>query len=542
MKKLCVTAIIVALALSLAVPGFAVDNNLDFSNLTFNDDTSPITFSLYLDFDWYAKDTWGQDEVSQYITELTGVSFDAYKSSDLAELGVLLAADDLPDIIFTSYLVQRFEDYDVSYAWDELIAEYCPNFYENASVGEIEILNNTAADGHIYTFKTHFHYWEDPLDYPSYGDSGLYVREDILQKLGMTTSDIDSLETLMDVYGQVYERREELGIDVVFNPHPTWGSAIAEYMGVHSSRWIDDEGNAHMAWSDPRQKEFLLYMNELYRKGYLYPDAYAVNPENFFSLNRSGTVFSATYNTGLATETNQIFYENGMEDKEFNSVLDITWKGEHMRRTYDSGIGWASCFISRNCPDPARAIKYMEFCKSHQGDALTQWGIQDVHYTLDEEGHVIRTPYYYEAEAKEPGSTGIGPWYLQGSGLGEGTVIASMMVQTNASELQLKWAKPQYDLLTYLKSTYVSAPYWYFARVASDTDEYTIQTKLDTYWRTTTTSIILCDDADQAAAMYDEMMEYMHANGLDDLEAAMTANYNEHLPLYADFIAEHPLP
>ena len=52
-------------------------------------------------------------------------------------------------------------------------------------VGETEVLAKFS-DGHIYTFKTHFHYWEDPLDYPSYGDSGLYVREDILQKLGMT--------------------------------------------------------------------------------------------------------------------------------------------------------------------------------------------------------------------------------------------------------------------------------------------------------------------------------------------------------------------
>ena len=33
----------------------------------------------------------------------------------------------------------------------------------------------------------------------------------------------------------------------------------------------------------------------------------------------------------------------------------------------------------------------------------------------------------------------------------------------------------------------------------------------------------------------------MHANGLDDLEAAMTANYLEKLPLYADYIAENPI-
>ena len=541
MKKVFVLLLALCLALS-GVTAFATpDSMVDFSNLAFNDDTSPITFDLYLDFDWYAVDTWGKDEVSQYITETTGVSFEAYKSSDLSELGVLLAADELPDIIFTSNLVQRFEDPDVCYPWDELIEQYDPDFYTNANVGELEILNNTAADGHIYTFKTHFHYWKDPLDYPSYGDAGLYVREDVLQKLGMTATDIDSIEKLLEVYEMVDAQKADLGIDVIYNPHPSWNNAIATYMGCKTGVWVDKDNNAHMMWSDPAYKDYLLLMNDLYTKGYLYKDAYAVNPENFFTLNRSGVVFSASYNTGLATETNEIFFNNGMADKEFTSLTKLTWQGEEKRVSYDNGIGWASCFISQNCENPERAIKMMEFFKSPQGDALTQWGVEGVHYTRDEEGHVIYTQYYYDKMAEDTSSLGIGPWYLQGSGLGEGTKIASMMVQTSATEQQLAWNKPQYDLLSYLKTTYRSVPYWYFARVSSDTDEYTIQTKLDTYWKNQTTSVIMAESAEAAEVAYDEMMQYMYDNGLNELEAAMTANYLEHLPLYADYIAENPI-
>ena len=183
-KRISALALALGMAIGSSAAMAAPESMIDFSNLAFNDDTSPIEFSLYLDYDWYSVDTWGKDEVSQYITETTGVSFDAYKSSDRSELGVLLAADDLPDVIFTDNLVQRFEDSDVCYPWDELIEQYDPDFYTNANVGELEILNNTAADGHIYTFKTHFHYWKDPLDYPSYGDAGLYVREDVLKQTG----------------------------------------------------------------------------------------------------------------------------------------------------------------------------------------------------------------------------------------------------------------------------------------------------------------------------------------------------------------------
>lgn len=537
MKKSLSVLLLLCLALTAVAP-LAVAEEKKFAYM---EDTSPITMDLFIDYDWYTVDTWGKDEISNEITRLTGISFNVHKSSDLSELGVLLAADELPDIMFTANLIQRFEDADVCYPWDELIPQYAPNFYENAEVGEIEKLNNTAADGHIYTFKTHFHYWKSPLDFPSYGDSGLYVREDIMKKLGKTASDIKSLEDLMAVFDEVNAKKAELGIDVIYNPHPTWHNAIAEYMGCKVRSWVDADGNARTFWSDPTYREFFAYMNELYTKGYLYKDAYAVNPENFFTLNRSGSVFAVTYNTGVATETNKIFFESGMEDKEFTSLLELTWKGEHRRKTYDSGIGWSSCYISKNCKYPDRAIRLMEFLKSPEGDALTQWGIEGKHYTKDEEGRVIRTQYYYDKIKEDPTSLGIGPWYLQGSGLGEGTSIASMMVQTNATAQQLAWSKPQYELLAYLKTTYRSVPYWYFARVSSDSDEYTIQTKLNTYWRTKTVEVITAPDAAASAAAYDEMMQYMKDNGLEQLESAMTANYEEKLPLYADFIAENPV-
>ena len=57
--------------------------------------------TCYIDFDWYAYDTWGNDDVSQLITEETGVTLDVTKSSDLNQLQVLLAAGELPDLIFT---------------------------------------------------------------------------------------------------------------------------------------------------------------------------------------------------------------------------------------------------------------------------------------------------------------------------------------------------------------------------------------------------------------------------------------------------------
>ena len=113
-----------------------------------------MTFSCYIDYDWWGSDTFGEDATSKKITELTGVSLEITKGSDLQILSVQLAAQELNDLVFTSNLTQRFQDPDVCYRWDELAAEHCPEFMD--LVDPLEKVNNPAADGHISTVITQY--------------------------------------------------------------------------------------------------------------------------------------------------------------------------------------------------------------------------------------------------------------------------------------------------------------------------------------------------------------------------------------------------
>ena len=159
-----------------------------WENLSWEKDTSPVTFSAFIDYDWYVVDTWGNDEVSKEITRLTGVSLDVTKSADRQVLSVQLAAQELSDIVFTDNLPQRFEDPDVCYRWDELAAEHCPEFFD--LVDPLEVINNTAADGHVYTFKTHY---KDEADYAdenaigNFTNATIVYRADIANALGIAT-------------------------------------------------------------------------------------------------------------------------------------------------------------------------------------------------------------------------------------------------------------------------------------------------------------------------------------------------------------------
>ena len=117
----------------------------DPEHLEWMDDTSPITLTMFkgevITDGW----NWGDDRVTEYITERTGVKLDVQfaQSSDNNELTLMLASGEkLPDIIATVYpsSIQYNEmiQGDYIHKIDELIDEYCPSMWDLLYPEEIE--------------------------------------------------------------------------------------------------------------------------------------------------------------------------------------------------------------------------------------------------------------------------------------------------------------------------------------------------------------------------------------------------------------------
>jgi putative aldouronate transport system substrate-binding protein len=382
-------------------------------------------------------------------------------------------------------------------------------------IDPIEIVNNTAADGHFYTLKTHYNNeaaWNDPRNLPSPGDPGLFVREDIMEELG--NPPLESLEDLLNIYKMVKAKYPDL---IVYIPHPTWWNAFLDMLGVSSQLYADDNGGVHVYFNHPGYLDYLKFMNTLYREGYLNPESFTYKPEQFLQIVKSGQVFSASYNTSLADETNKTYDENGVDAHLVPVVKALKYKGEERLKILDTSVGWASFFISKNVKDPARAIRFVEFLKSPEGDALTQWGIEGVHYTLTSDGLLKRPEDYNSRPVTE---TGVGPWYFQASGLGEGVAVSSVKVNN-----------PDYstyvDLLKFRKAYYVRDPALAFVKPPADSDEYTINVKLTELVKNEQIGIIMSADEAEVEAKYNKMMEDAKKIGLEKLENYMTEKYAE---------------
>ena len=516
-----------------------------WENLSWEKDTSPVTFSCYIDHDWYAVDTWGEDEVSKEITRLTGVSLDVTKGSDLQVLSVQLAAQELSDIVFTSNLPQRFQDPDVCYRWDELAAEYCPEFMD--LVDPLEKVNNQAADGHIYTFITHYkdeRAYEDENSIGNFCGFTFAYRADIMEKLNLPM--FTSVEKLEQTLYAVKDKADEVGITMVYNMHPSWSYSISYWMGCQAGNiWDPETKSIKMLYNDDTWLEYYKMMNKWYRDGILVKDYLGVRPEDFFSRNESTQVFAAAYNQGYAFEVDRKWRdEQGIGGKHddltkpfFDQVVEpLTYKGETRITMTDYNHGFSSCFISTNCENPGRAICFMEFLKSPQGDMLTQWGIENVHYTMVDNLPKMTDEFNARTDEERAQTyTGIGPWYLQGSGWAEGVSWAAAVV--NAVDEWEKYGAERNNATRLIHKNLTAEnknPAMNFARVESEDDEMAAYTKLADQWKVATAAMITADSEAACEQAWNDFRDYAKANGLEAVEAKMTQRYVENLKRYQE--------
>lgn len=485
----------------------------DSHNISWKLKTEPVTFDCYIDYDWYALDTWGVDDVSKEITKRTGVSLNVTKASDRNQLQVLLAADQLPEMVFTDNQVQRFFSPDFAYSFNELIEEYCPEFMN--LIDPVEIINNTQPDGNFYTLRSHYNSkaaWEDPRNLPSPGNPGFYIREDIMVKLG--NPPLESIEDLEAIYAMVKKDFPEL---IVYLPHPTWYSPFLEWFGLGTTKVLDSDGNLVHQVVTEQYKEWLMFMNRLQRNGYLNVEAYAYQPEQFFQIVRgSADIFSGSYNMGLADDTNKNYWHaNGIDAKLVPVMKALTVNGENRFQPIDAGIGWSSLIISKNNKNPERAILYMEFLKSPEGDALTQWGIEGKHYTLSSEGLLVRPEGFADITIQEHG---IGPWYFMASGLGEGVAVSSG-----------KLTSPDYsssvDLLQFRKPYFLRDPARAFTNPLPDSAEMAIESRMTDIIDQSRVAIIGAATEADALALYDQFQTDLKATGIDQLNQYYTTAY-----------------
>ncbi|MGL4737684.1 MAG: extracellular solute-binding protein [Cellulosilyticaceae bacterium] len=386
------------------------------------EDATPLTIGLLnlrLSGRDDQEDTTLIDEIEKQLgVDLQGINLDNEK------FNLLLASGDLPDILmmYPEHLEQVLQ---AGYAvpLDGYLEEYGKN------ISQFEFRNNLMREKYSNgTGKLYFHTPSSGVELPN-GPTELYygykVRWDLYKEIGMPTISndqefIDALKKMKTIY-PVTETGEPVYAMSVYNDMGIHGWSIramtcygykqASIGNLHYvidvrtndvvNNFVDYEGNSPF-WIDMK------FYNTLYREGLLDPDAFITKGEDMIEKADKGQYLSDGSGWYLGN-----FYSNNREKDPDTMKGYMTLPAEAGWYGSDFRSGWVNklYFVTSECENPEKAVAFLDFLDSPDGNRLAYSGIQGVHWDYDEAGE----PYIFEETLNmkttpEWKNTGIGKW------------------------------------------------------------------------------------------------------------------------------------
>ena len=470
----------------------------------------PIELSLFINHSWYPINQW-VGPIADEITKRTGVKLKVNVATDEKQLPLAIASGDLPDLIFSSSELDRLSNPDISYAWDELIAQYAPDF----RIDPTRIAINTVDDGHFYTVRNAFATQEE-WDASKYalgndGNPGVAVREDILQELG--NPQVETLDDFVALLEAVKSKHPDM-IPLVLDINWTEAYFQAQFGVTPADLWHEQDGQVQLGIGDPRILDYYRFMNELYRKGLILAENFAyANDQIDDQYATSGKAFAHMHTVSIADRDN-LALEKTSETFRFKQ-LPTKLSPDALR--INDGVGFSGVFITKNNKHPEESIKLMQFLASDEGKKLTMFGIEGEHWTWNEEGYPNLK--YNPADTDFVTKNGIKWWYLYSDAIVEGLwgyVPGTQTTQALIETKEITQYKPELGLI----------------QVKADTEERTIKTKIEELIKNERVKIILSDSPEQVEKNYNAMLDNARKIGLDRLNAWANEEYEKKKVLF----------
>ncbi|MBC2456536.1 extracellular solute-binding protein [Clostridium beijerinckii] len=362
-----------------------VDNkvNDNYSEENWKLDITPIVFDWYIDFSWF-QTKWGINPVSKYVTDKTGVSLNLITPSgdETEKLNSMIETGKLPDFITLSAQSDGYKNIiqnGLALPLDKLSEQYDAYFMKVADKQKLEWYRE--GDGHIYCYPnfsspvTDFNNFKE--EKPS--NQAFLVRKDIYEALGkpdMRTPEgfLNALERAKKEFhmsdGQeliplgLHEFNESgnLSLDSIL---PNFLAVPREENGMVYDK---DTDNEYIRWL-----KTLRMANE---KGLLSKEIFVDKRAQIEEKITEGRYFAMLYQSSDMSAQQLELYSRDKNkayiaiDGPSNSKLDPP------KLAGDSISGWTVTLISKSCKDPMRAMRFLSYLISEEGNKDLYLGIK----------------------------------------------------------------------------------------------------------------------------------------------------------------------
>lgn len=510
------------------------------------DDKSPITFEY---FNADGKNGNWDNPVAKAITEATGVTLDvsypvASQGDAKEDVALMIANDEYPDMIYAKGSATDLYQAGALIDMTDLIEKYGPNIKKMYGA-EMEKLKWSQDDPGIYQ-----------LSYAGVNQKTLTTGGSCqIQWAALKENDykypktLDEYEKMIKSYLAAHPKTED-GLDMIGITMSAsdwhWMITLGNPAGLiadaspDNGQWIiDDEYNVHYkhVTETDEEKEYFKWLCRMYNEGILDPNFATQTDDDYIAKVASGRVVAITDAEWHYSQCEATLVADGKVDQTYVG-LPVTLREDQVEKALlyqGTTVGWG-IGITKSCEDPVRAIKFLDYLCSDEGQILYHWGIEGENYFLDDNGQPYRTDEEVAKAQSDPDyakNTGIDnytgfPIYGTGSYSEDGfpytpTTKESVIANYNTAEkegceamgfemLTDMFAQPEeFDLLPY-------SALWAYQQPQELAEKQTILDEIA--WP----GLVKCvtGTEDEFDGNWESMVQELTDNGLADAEEAMT--------------------
>lgn len=508
------------------------------------DDKSPITFEY---FNADGKNGNWDNPVAKAITEATGVTLDvsypvASQGDAKEDVALMIANDEYPDMIYAKGSATDLYQAGALIDMTDLIEKYGPNIKKMYGA-EMEKLKWSQDDPGIYQ-----------LSYAGVNQKTLTTGGSCqIQWAALKENDykypktLDEYEKMIKSYLAAHPKTED-GLDMIGITMSAsdwhWMITLGNPAGLiadaspDNGQWIiDDEYNVHYKHVTDEEKEYFKWLCRMYNEGILDPNFATQTDDDYIAKVASGRVVAITDAEWHYSQCEATLVADGKVEQTYVG-LPVTLREDQVEKALlyqGTTVGWG-IGITKSCEDPVRAIKFLDYLCSDEGQILYHWGIEGENYFLDDDGQPYRTDEEVAKAQSDPDyakNTGIDnytgfPIYGTGSYSEDGfpytpTTKESVIANYNTAEkegceamgfemLTDMFAQPEeFDLLPY-------SALWAYQQPQELAEKQTILDEIA--WP----GLVKCvtGTEDEFDGNWKSMVQELTDNGLADAEEAMT--------------------
>ena len=522
-------ALILALLMVLAVaPVYALAEASQYAD--------PYEFEIYYNYDWWGIKPWGEDATSQYWSEKFNINVIQNKpdADAAAKLNLMISSGDLPDVI----QMDRGADHQ-RVAQLGMFVDLAPLMDVNPTLKE-EIAESTLdllkIDGVLYSIP----HWARK---GATGGNELWMyNKAIYEQLGEEV-DFSTFEGLYAYATAVKEKvpANNNGLPVI--PFATQNNndaldmiPMAFYRSMGGPRTTNNytariDGRIQLKLRDPIYRQAVMEANKWYREGLITETQFSDTNDQMIEKFSSGRTALLYYDFSQDDNNHfrQILMENNPGDDYLQLLNPVYPPSAGVEKTYPDHketTGWNVLCITKNAKDPQRIYDFLTYMLTKQGSIEMMYGPQGEWWDeLDANGNpILKTP---SADMNAEELERIGTWRWSFCSHSDNVDLTKFAVNEMQPEDKRSWVEStQANVLSpimYVTDEYVGLP-----NVIDPLDDLGIQRTLcDEEYKATMPRILMAPTAEEAEALYDQLIKFHDENGFLEIEAAYDARHQE---------------